>query len=54
MIYYYTIRLSFLKNNDRILCDYVVSFTDLIDFLVKHQRKNSSMQIYWIKPYYRS
>lgn len=53
MIYLYTIRLAYWKNNTRILVDYVVSFADIIDFLYKKQQKNSSLEVYWIKPYYR-
>lgn len=54
MIYFYSVRLCFYENQKKILCDYVVSFTDLIDFLVDYKCKNSSMEIYWIKPYYCS
>lgn len=53
MIYFYTIRLAYWKNNKRILVDYVVSFADIIDFLYEKQQKNSSLEVYWIKPYYR-
>ena len=52
MIYFYTIRLCYWKNNERILVDYKVSFSDLIDFLYEKQQKYSSLEIYWIKPYY--
>lgn len=53
MIYLYTIRLAYWKNNTRILVDYVVSFADIIYFLYEKQQKNSSLEVYWIKPYYR-
>lgn len=53
MIYFYTIRLCFWKNNERILKDYRVSFAEIVDFLYEMQQKYSSMEIYWIKPYYR-
>lgn len=52
MIYFYTIRLCYWKNNERIFVDYKVSFSDLIDFLYEKQQKYSSLEIYWIKPYY--
>lgn len=54
MIYFYSVRLCYWKNNERILCDYKVSFADLIDFLYEKQQKYSSLEIYWIKPYYGS
>lgn len=53
MIYLYTVRLCFWKNNKRILNDYVVTFAEIVDFLYEKQQKYSSMEIYWIKPYYR-
>ena len=53
MIYFYTVRLAYWKNNQRILVDYVVSFAEIIDFLYEKQQKNSSLEVYWIKPYYR-
>lgn len=52
MIYFYTIRLCYWKNNKRILCDYKVSFAEIVDFLWEKQQKYSSMEVYWIKPYY--
>ena len=54
MIYFYTIRLAYWKNNEKFLVDYVVSFADIVDFLYEKHLKYSSMQIYWIKPYYKS
>lgn len=53
MIYYYIVRLCYWKNNERILVDYRVSFAEIIDFLYEKQKKYSSLQVYWIKPYYR-
>lgn len=52
MIYFYNVRLSYFKNNTRVLIDYVVSFAELIDFLYEKRKINSSLEIYWIKPYY--
>ena len=53
MIYYYTVRLAYWKNDKRILVDYKVSFSEIIDFLYEKQKKYSSLKVYWIKPYYR-
>lgn len=53
MIYYYTVRLCYWKNNERILVDYNVSFAEIIDFLYEKQKKYSSLEVYWIKPYYK-
>ena len=53
MIYYYTVRLAYWKNDKRILVDYKVSFSEIIDFLYEKQKKYSSLEVYWIKPYYR-
>lgn len=52
MIYFYTIRLRFWINDKSVFKDYVVSFAEITDFLYEKQLKNSSMEIYWIKPYY--
>lgn len=54
MIYFYTIRLRFWINDKFVFKDYRVSFAEIVDFLYEKQRKNSSMEVYWIKPYYRS
>ena len=51
MIYYYIVRLAYWKNDKRILVDYMVSFAEIIDFLYKKQKKYSSLEVYWIKPY---
>ena len=53
MIYYYSVRLAYWKNDKRILVDYKVSFAEIIDFLYEKQKKYSSLEVYWIKPYYR-
>lgn len=53
MIYFYTIRLRFWINDEFVFKDYLVSFAEIVDFLYEKQRKNSSMEVYWIKPYYR-
>lgn len=54
MIYYYSVRLCYWKNNERILCDYKISFADIIDFLYKKNKKYSSLVVYSIKPYYKN
>lgn len=53
MIYYYSVRLAYWKNNERFLVDYVVSFAEIINFLYEKQQKYSSLELFWIKPYYR-
>lgn len=53
MIYYYSVRLAYCKNDKRILVDYKVSSAEIIDFLYEKQKKYSSLKVYWIKPYYR-
>lgn len=53
MIYYYTVRLRFWINDKWVLKDYRVSFCEIADFLYSKQLKNSSMEVYWIKPYYK-
>lgn len=52
MIYFYTVRLAYWKNNERFLVDYKVSFAEIMDFLYEKKKKYSSLEIYWIKPYY--
>ena len=52
MIYFYNIRLRFWKNNKYFFKDYLLSFADIADFLYYKKLKNSSMEIFWIKPYY--
>ena len=52
MIYFYNIRLRFWKNNKYFFKDYLLSFADISDFLYYKKLKNSSMEIFWIKPYY--
>ena len=54
MIYFYSIRLRFWINDKYVFKDYRVSFAEIVDFLKDHQRNNSSMEVYWIKPYYRN
>lgn len=52
MIYFYRVKLCFFINNDKVFKDYIVSFAELTDFLYNKKKKNSSMEIYSIKPYY--
>lgn len=52
MIYFYDINLRFYKNDDVIFKRYIVSFIELLDFLNRIKARNSSMEIYSIKPYY--
>lgn len=52
MIYFYIIRLRFSINNKYVFKDYLLSFADIPYFLYEKQRKNSSMVVYSIKPYY--
>lgn len=52
MIYYYTVRLAYWKNYKRILVDYMVSSSYIIDFLYEKRKKYPSLEVYWIKPYY--
>lgn len=54
MIYYYTVRVAYYKNNKKIILDYKLDFSNIIEFLYEKQKHNSSMEIIWIKPYYRS
>ena len=53
MIYYYNVRLCYWKNNERFLVDYKDSFAEIIDFLYEKQKKYSSLEVYWIIPYYK-
>lgn len=53
MIYFYTVRLRYWINDNYVFKDYRLSFAEIADFLYEKQQENSSMEIYWIKPYYK-
>lgn len=52
MIYFYDVKLCFYKNNIKFINEYLVSFTDIIDFLYYYKQHNSSMEVFSIKPHY--
>ena len=52
MTYFYEVKLRYWKNREWFQKTYIVSFVEIIDFLLEKKLKNSSMEIYTIKPYY--
>lgn len=54
MYYFYKVRLRYWKNREFFYKDYIVSFCEIIDFLLEKKIKNSSMEIYYIKPYFHN
>lgn len=52
MTYFYKVKLRYWKNREWFEKTYIVSFVEIIDFLLEKKLKNSSMEIYSINPYY--